>query len=72
MRTRIGIIGFALAVSGIVLISVPGLGFLVYAGGVVCSVWGLFQRPRQFAWWGLILSVIGALLRVTLAFFWLG
>lgn len=72
MTDRISLLGVGLALAGLLFSLVPGIGWLLYAGGLFFSVWGLFTPQRQLAWWGVGVSALSAAVRVLLATFVIG
>lgn len=54
----LGTSGFVLALLGLILCWVPGLGWLLWLLGLILSFCGLFKKPRGLAIAGMVISLI--------------
>lgn len=54
----IGIAGFVLALVGLLLGIIPGVGWLLWLLGLVFSCIGMFKKPRGLAIAGFVISLI--------------
>jgi len=61
-----GIAGFVLALIALFLGAIPVVGWILWILGLVLSFVGLFKSPRGLAIAGLIISLIGIILILTL------
>jgi len=53
-----GIFGFIFALSAIFWGKIPLLGLILLSLGFILSIIGLFSKPRIFAFWGVVISII--------------
>lgn len=72
MTVRIGSLGLILAIFGVLLLGVPIIGWTCYALGLGFSCWGVFRAQPRLAWWGVAVSAVSVILRLTLAIFIVG
>ncbi|GAB1405536.1 hypothetical protein MASR1M74_27170 [Lentimicrobium sp.] len=61
----IGTAGFVLALLAIFLGWVPILGWLIWLTGLILSFVGIFKEPKGLAIAGLVISLIGIILLLT-------
>ncbi len=66
---RMGFTGFLLSIIAFILGWVPILGWVIWSIGFICSVIGLFKKPKGMAIAGTIISVIAI---VFLAYIFVG
>ena len=61
----IGTAGFVLALLAIFLGWIPGLGWIIWLLGLIFSFVGVFKTPKGLAIAGLVISLIGIILLIT-------
>ncbi len=61
----VGTAGFVLALVAIFLVWVPVLGWILWLLGLILSFVGVFKEPRGLAIAGLVISLIGIIILVT-------
>lgn len=61
----VGTAGFVLALIAIFLVWVPVLGWILWLLGLILSFVGVFKEPRGLAIAGLVISLIGIIILVT-------
>jgi len=64
-KNGVGIAGFVLALIAIFLGWVPVLGWIIWVLGLILSFVGVFKKPRGMAIAGLVISLIGIILLLT-------
>ncbi|HSH52784.1 MAG TPA: hypothetical protein VK982_13750 [Bacteroidales bacterium] len=64
-KNGVGVAGFVLALIAIFLGWVPVLGWIVWLLGLILSFAGVFKKPRGLAIAGLVISLIGIILLLT-------
>ncbi len=55
----VGLIGFIVAIVAASTSWIYIYGWIVWLVGLVLSIIGIFWRPRGFAYWGVIISIVG-------------
>lgn len=64
-KNGVGIAGFVLALIAIFLGWLPVLGWIIWVLGLILSFVGVFKKPRGMAIAGLVISLIGIILLLT-------
>jgi len=64
-KNGVGIAGFVLALIAMFLGWVPVLGWIIWVLGLILSFVGVFKKPRGMAIAGLVISLIGIILLLT-------
>ena len=65
-KNGIGTAGFVLALIGLIFSWLPVVNWIVWALGFIFSLIGVFRKPKGLAIAGLIISLIGVIIIVTL------
>jgi hypothetical protein len=65
----VGTAGFVLALVGLFLGWIPVLGWLSWLIGLILSFVGIFKEPRGMAIAGLVISCLGLIILILIAFF---
>ena len=60
-ENKIAIVGVFLSGFALFFDGIPGFGWILLGAAFVCSIIGLFKKPRGSAWLGLIVSIIAIL-----------
>jgi len=55
----IGTTGFVLALISLLFGWVPGWGWIIWGGGLICSLIGMFREPKGLATAGVVISLFG-------------
>lgn len=65
-NNHVALVALFVTIIALILEWVPFLNWTLFAIGFVLSLVALFRKPRSLAVWGLVLSIVDALLILTI------